>query len=336
MAQKYNMFKIKIKLLSALVTPLMADTIWGHICYGILFNEGEEQLTEFLSFYKNTDANFSPPLVLSTPFPEGMIPLPKMLYEKEEEMNLEKYNKIKRKKNIKYIPFEKLMNKEKINISVFLEEQIEKEKKNEGMNIKFQKNTRMRNSIDRILGTTAEDSIFQIEEIWYSNYYEVNHNKIYKDIIFDIYVLSIYDKEITKKLFKMGFSLGYGADASTGKGKIEVLDDIEDFNFPQDGNIGLALAPFVPTKNEYENFGKQRGLFAETWTKYPKVHNSNPKMTNPFKKPIVFYKEGATFDFENISNNEKPLFIGCCLDKIHHLPEIMQYAIAPVFWLNLE
>lgn len=334
MAQKYNMYKIKIRLMSALVTPLMADTIWGHICYGILFNEGEEKLNEFLNGYKNADANFSPPLVLSTPFPQGMIPLPKLLHEKEEEMNLEKYNKIKRKKSIKFIPVEKLMTNERINISEFLEEQLENE--NQGKNASYKKDTRIRNSIDRLLGTTSEDSIFQVEEIWYPNFYEVNHNKVYQDIIFDIYVLSIYDKERTKKLFKMGFSLGYGADASTGKGKIEVLDEIEDFNFPKDGNIGIALAPFVPAKNEYENFGKTRGLFADTWTKYPKVHNSNPKMTNPFKKPIVFYKEGATFDFENISNNEKPLFIGRCLDKIHHLPEIMQYAIAPIFWLNLE
>ncbi|MFN3411981.1 MAG: hypothetical protein ACK4YF_07475, partial [Exilispira sp.] len=157
--------------------------------------------------------------------------------------------------------------------------------------------------------------------------------------VFDIYVLSSFNENEILNLFKMGFNLGYGADASIGKGKI-VVDSIEEINFPNDGNTALALAPFIPTTEDYENFenlnfeGNRRALFAETWTKYPKVHNSNPKMTNPFKKPIIFYREGATFKFKE--SCKKSLFIGKCIDKIHHIPEIMQYAIAPVFWLNLE
>lgn len=333
-----NMYKIKISLQSPLGTELMADTIWGHICYGILYNEGEDKLKNFLELYKNNE----PPLILSTPFPENMLPLPKINLEKKEIETIEQYQNIKKTKKIKFLPLDKLITNKQIALDNLIDEEIKKYN-NQNENEYYIKNetiTKMRNSIDRLSGTTKEDSIFQVEEYWTYKIKSINHKNEFIFPVYDIYVLSSFDKKETLNLFKMGFSLGYGADTSTGKGKILVYDKIEEFNFPNNGDTALALAPFIPTIDDYDNFEnlnfeeKKRGLFADVWTKYPKVHNSNPKMTNPFKKPIIFYREGATFKFKDKS--KKPFFIGKCVDNIHHIPEIMQYAIAPVFWLNLD
>lgn len=332
-----NQYKIKIELLSPLGTRLMADTIWGHICYGILFNEGEEKLNEFLQNYKDSN----PSLVLSTPFPEGKIPLPKILHQKSNdtssqiEMNLEEYRKLKRKKKIKYLNYESLVNKNSIDLDSLIEKEIEEEdKKYDCCKIESVNESRFHNVIDRMKGTTSSDSLFQTEEYWCLKVKEKNNIKKYDFPIFEIYVLSIYNKDYTLNLFKNGIENGYGADSSVGKGIIKVKS-IEDIDIPKEGNIAMALAPFVLFEDEYNQLDENYGLLADIWTKYPKVHNSLKDMTNPFKKPIVFYKEGATIKFKD-KNDEKPLYLGKCLQNIHHLPYVMQYSITPLLWLNLK
>jgi len=164
-----------------------------------------------------------------------------------------------------------------------------------------------------------------------------NYDLKYFPPIFDIYIYSIYDKKRVVELFKMRFAGGYGADASTGKGHIEVDEKIEEINLPQNGDTAIALAPFVLSYEEYENLKDIDGekfLFADVWTKYPKVHNSMKNLTNPFKKPIIFYKEGATLQFKK--DSKKIEYAGKCLDKVHHIQEIMQYALSPLIWVNLK
>ncbi|MFN3412308.1 MAG: type III-A CRISPR-associated RAMP protein Csm4, partial [Exilispira sp.] len=211
-----NMYKIKISLQSPLGTELMADTIWGHICYGILFNEGEDKLKNFLEQYKNNE----PPLILSTPFPENMLPLPKINFKKKEITTIEEYKNIKIAKKIKYIPADKLINNNTIELSELIKEEIKKfnnQNKNEYY-FKEAKISKIRNSIDRISGTTKDDSIFQIVEYWSYKIKDLNHKKEYIYPVFDIYVLSSFNENEILNLFKMGFNLGYGADASIGKG----------------------------------------------------------------------------------------------------------------------
>ncbi len=327
-----NQYKLKIEIHSPLATRLMADTIWGHICYGILFTEGEDKLKEFLDSYGKKD----PPLIISTPFPENLIPMPKIYYEKTLKINnLKDYRNLKIKKKVKYLPAFEIIGKEKVNLNKIIEDIIENEKKgkNGAEKINEKVENRFRNSINRMQFTTSEDGLYQVEEYWYYRSKLINSGYKYNVPIFDIYIITIYDKEYILKLFKNGLEYGYGADTTTGKGKIIVKDEVENFNFPKNGKRAIALAPFVPSFEDYSKIEKDSGLFAEVWTKYPKVHNSLKNMTNPFKKPIVFYKEGATISFEN---GEKPLFIGQCLENVHHLPQVKQYAMTPLLWVDFE
>ncbi|NMC66632.1 MAG: hypothetical protein GYA61_00235 [Spirochaetales bacterium] len=332
-----NHYRLKIELKSALGTKLMADTIWGHICYGILFNEGEEKLNEFLKGYKEG----SPPLILSTPFFEGYLPVPKFVHKDLLNISkLQEYRKLKKRKKINYIPAEKLLDGKDIDIDEIINTEISNNEKTERKKyFVSSEETRMRNVIDRISNSTSEDGIFTVNEYWLNQKIEEkgNYDEKYLPAIFDIYIISVYDKKRVVELFKNGFAGGYGADASTGKGHIEVNENIEEIKLPQYGNAAIALAPFVLSYDEYESLKEVDGnksLFADVWTKYPKVHNSMPNLTNPFKKPIIFYREGATMQFkEDIKNVE---FVGKCIDKVHHIPTIMQYALSPLILINLK
>src|SRR3989339_1107218 len=64
-------YRIKIKLKSPIITPFMADTIFGHIAWALRYLYGIDFLNEFLIEYYDT-----PPLVISNGFPEGFISKP--------------------------------------------------------------------------------------------------------------------------------------------------------------------------------------------------------------------------------------------------------------------
>lgn len=67
-----NWFEIKLAVRSPLGTRLAADTLFGHLCWSILYQEGQAALTDFLRAYHDG----APPLVLGDPQPDGFWPLP--------------------------------------------------------------------------------------------------------------------------------------------------------------------------------------------------------------------------------------------------------------------
>ncbi|HOM62095.1 MAG TPA: hypothetical protein PLW42_12475, partial [Anaerohalosphaeraceae bacterium] len=76
-------FHITLKVQSTLGTLLSADTLFGHLCWAVRYEQGPAALTEFLAGFENT----VPPLLLSDPFPDGFWPLPTLprLPKKQEE-----------------------------------------------------------------------------------------------------------------------------------------------------------------------------------------------------------------------------------------------------------
>lgn len=92
-----SLYRITVKLLSSIVTPLKGDTIWGHIVWGIADYEGEAAVTEFLQQEKK-----QPQLLVSSAFPHGFICKPYPPPSKRTEtLNLAKYAEIKKKQKKK-------------------------------------------------------------------------------------------------------------------------------------------------------------------------------------------------------------------------------------------
>jgi len=306
-----NSYKLTIKVKSSLSTPLMADTIFGHICWGIVYNKGEEELESFLELYDNE----TPPLVLSDGFEKGKVPKPIMsTILPDPDIGLQDINIFKKAKKIKEIPYNFLkdnsINDAIIAKGLFL---LEDEK-----GIKKVSVAKMHNTINRISGSTEDGGgLFSSSETWFNNSEERN--------IFDIYIFSIYEKPQVFELFNNAFENGYGADKSTGKGHIEIIE-LNNEELTKKGNRALALTSFVPDpKDEISN------LKADIFIKYGKLGGNFANSENPFKKPIIMYKTGSTFDSNQ--SNDKP-FIGKLLKGIHNNEKIRHYAISPLIYFN--
>ncbi|HID74931.1 MAG TPA: hypothetical protein EYP56_02930, partial [Planctomycetaceae bacterium] len=65
-------YRIELELRSGLGTPLAADTLWGHIAWGIRYRRGNQALEDWLAAYDGPE----PPLVISDPLPHGFFPRP--------------------------------------------------------------------------------------------------------------------------------------------------------------------------------------------------------------------------------------------------------------------
>ncbi|MFO7734702.1 MAG: CRISPR-associated protein Csm4, partial [bacterium] len=272
-----NKYRIKIKVLSSLGTPLMGDTIFGHLCWGLKLREGEGALTSFLEKYDST-----PPLIISDGFPEGHLPVPLLEPAMPEKgTTLENINKIKKFKKIKYLDAGLFFNEE----FSFSEKRLLSTQEKSGEETTFKKTAKMHNTINRITGTTSngEGGLYASEEIWLSP----DNN------VFDIYVVSEFEKEKIRQLFLWTFENGYGADKSTGKGNITV-ESVEQVHFTESGNRAMALGSFVPEKDE-----NLINLRADVFTKFGKLGGNYVLSQNPFKKPLVMYRQGSTFSSED-------------------------------------
>jgi len=300
-----TLYRIRFELCSALITPLKGDTIWGHIVWGIANHEGDEAVTEFLEQEKSE----SPALIVSSAFPAGMLcrdlPLPK---EREEILDTEEYSKIKKAKKIKYM-----------SASEYFEEAGTPCEKMEDIRngVQVMHNvTVMHNTIDRSANTVLERGLYSTEEKWPG----IVQDNIYTNIDWDLYILSSFAPEHVKELVEWAFENGYGADASTGKGRIVLKSDPIPVKPKKQGNTYMALGPFV-------DGDKFKNIRADIFVRSGKLGGSFASGLSPHKKPVVLYDEGASFDCDNSIE-----YAGVLLEKMHSTGKynICQSGFAPV------
>ena len=295
-------WKAEIKLKSRLVTPLFGDTLFGHIVWGIARHMGEEAVTHFLDEFEAT------PFVVSSAFPHDFLPKPLLIQELPENIP---YQDIKNLKKIRYIPASLVLKGEPITYEKILEG-------NKQNNIEFNEFYRMHNTCNRLEGGTVEGTgLYEIEETWYCS------SQSYP--LFDFYIVSQISESEIKKYLTWAFEAGYGADASTGAGNIE-LATLKQVSFPEIGSRAMALGPFCVLKDSYTRLD----LLADVFVRRGKLGVEFSQYMNPFKKPIVFYTEGSTFNWDS----NRPCYIGALLKNIHRDPRIVQQAAAPLVYIN--
>jgi len=286
------LYRIRIKLGSAIVTPLKGDTIWGHIVWGIANHEGNEAVDKFLEQEKSAQ----PALVVSSAFPAGMVcrPLPPPA-ERDDSLNIDTYSDIKKKKKEKYESASEYFSGMAVADGV---------KENPLKSVPV-----MHNTIDRSTNTVLEKGLYSTEEIWPGI------------ADWDFYVLSTFEPGRIKQLVEWAFENGYGADASTGKGKISMIGDPVEVTPKRQGNTYMALGPFVDSQNGIDN------LRAEIFVRSGKLGGAFAARLSPHKKPVVLYDEGAVFTCDKHID-----YTGILLEKMHGSEElnICQSGFAPV------
>ncbi|MFZ6017246.1 MAG: hypothetical protein ACOYU0_06525 [Nitrospirota bacterium] len=63
-------YRIRIEIQSGIITPFHADTIFGHLCWVVAYQEDNKRLQKFLEPFRDGE----PPFVISDGFPAGYLP----------------------------------------------------------------------------------------------------------------------------------------------------------------------------------------------------------------------------------------------------------------------
>ena len=67
-----SVYRLRLQFVSPPGTRPAADTLFGHICWGLVYEQGPDVLGEFLKFMDGPD----PPLVITGPMPADHWPMP--------------------------------------------------------------------------------------------------------------------------------------------------------------------------------------------------------------------------------------------------------------------
>jgi len=186
-----KLYRLTINPLSPFATPLKGDTLFGSICWSIVYLCGEEKLQKMLKNYEK-----EPFLIVSDGFLKNYLLKPTFLKE-----ILGETQDGKKKEYRKKIWLE---------VEDILKGDFSKAKKES--EVEFKKSIfEVKNKINYKTFTTGEGfGPFGVENIIYL-----------KEV--DIYVLiNEYENEI-KKAFELLSKIGYGKDANLGKGRFEIV-----------------------------------------------------------------------------------------------------------------
>jgi len=165
------------------------------------------------------------------------------------------------------------------------------------------------NVMDRLTNTVRDTGLWTVEERW----------PLIRD--WDVYALSSDSPDRLKKMFEWAFEGGYGADASTGKGRIVMDGEAAPVTLPPDRGVYMALGPFVknPAQPPLED------LRADVFLRSGKIGGAFAGELSPYKKPVMLYDEGAVFRAAG------PLeYVGRLLTGVHQDERICQAGFAPV------
>ncbi|MFQ6052030.1 MAG: hypothetical protein ACE5K4_10090 [Candidatus Hydrothermarchaeota archaeon] len=287
-------YRLFLVFKTPILTPLQADTIFGHLCWVIAHKEGENGLKKFLDPFKRSN----PPFIISDGFPHELLPKPlsaeflcpeekRKEVKKREWINIEEFNKVRK--------------------AMLFEFPADLESRDIPQNI-----LSIHNTIDRITNTvTSEVGVYSFHET------AISKVCIYLKIIEDVRWL-----ERIRELFEELSKIGFGRKKSIGKGHFSI-EDIEIFNgFSEIENADgfVTLSNFCPAENDPVD-----GLY-KTFVKYGKLGEEFTFCGNPFKRPLLMIKTGSVF-----KTKRKPEeFYGRMINEriSPQIDKVVQYAYA--------
>lgn len=295
---------------TAFGTPLVGDTLFGHLCWGIAETYGEARLRALLDGY----CDGTPCLITSDAFPAGHLPLPTLPSAYWKKTPGEEDRKALKKRQ--WLPLDRL--KEPVR-----DWQQHAKSNNDIAADLLTSHTQAHNSINRATHTTGSDQFapFTSEQHWYSTNSQ-----------WQLYLLHdparITRDELAQVLKNLGHS-GYGRDASTGLGKYHV-DALEASDlFSRSGDAAMTLSPCCPQGQGFDGTHS----YYQTLTRFGRHGNVQATAGNPYKKPVLMAQTGAVFS----GDRHGCPWIGQGIGGISaSQPEAVHQGYAPVIALELE
>lgn len=311
-------YEITIKPITGFGTPLKGDTLFGHICWQVAYDDKllGRDINNLLATYRD-----NPFLVISSAFikigDSYVFKRPDMPMEMLFQItDMDKKKIIARRKEIKAKKWMFLRKNQKIQSlrsddlylkdeEVFLK-MIELKGQKEGRKLSKLSGdsividyTQPHNTINRLTGTTGEGRFAP---------YSVDQKVFLKGLELVIFAGLREDipvEGLIKALKNTGIT-GFGKDASTGLGRFEVTtySETDFYSIGADApNACYTLGPSVP---EPEVFGE---IFFSPFTRFGRHGDILAKSGRPFKNPVIMADEGAVFIVKNPNVFKKP-YIG--------------------------
>lgn len=300
-------YHAQLRPLSAFATPLRGDTLFGQLCW--LYREacGKDALETALSGYTYN----KPFLVCSDPFPTGYLPRPSLpLSDLMPATATTDASKRKAQKSAQWLPLAAATQpvNQWLNSCVAINTQTS--------------HLEQHNSLNRLTGSTTKGEGFAPYTL----------ESLYLPECLDIYLVldeQYLTSELALSLLQRLGEQGYGKDASTGKGRFEVLD-LQPWQRPEapQANAWLTLAPCAPQGLHWQEKYCAYSLF----TRFGR-HGQQAAITGkPYKAPVLLANTGALL---TPSQWSKPLYTGQGLTEVSlALPNTCQQGYTPVLPVN--
>ncbi|MEK6590858.1 MAG: hypothetical protein AABZ11_09300 [Nitrospinota bacterium] len=322
-----KVYEITIKPITGFGTPFKGDTVFGHFCWQIAYNEKlvGKPLNDLLSNYQSKPfvifssaypkfcigtkyhyALKTPDLPLETIFnlPEDKKELVKMRkeYKAKRWIIIEEGKRISSLKNLDKLNDKELFDKLKSNIS----DETRKWIKKAGAKSFAADFTQFHNKINRQSGTTGEEGFapFAVEQQVF-----LSETELALFVGLDETVINI--EQIRSGLERIG-EFGFGKDASTGLGRFELGEEIE-VDLSKIGsdlaNACYTLSPCVPEKETFSE------IYFAPFTRFGRHGDIFAKSSNPFKNPVIMADEGAILKPKDRGVFNKP-YIGRAIPNV--------------------
>jgi len=272
-----KLYRLKITPLSFFATPLRGDTLFGHLCWAILYQKGEERLRELLNGYDEGN----PFAIVSDAFAAGYLPKPHLPFA----MLGEKIEEKKRNRKRKWIAYEALK-------AGRFSEAVD----DEGAGAREKSLLQVHNALDyRTLRTGHGADPHGLRVLDYGG----------PKVCRDLYVAideTRWNKEEMVQAFETVAAMGYGKKSSTGKGRFTIdWDALETLDTMADESTRMmALSPF-----DASDLGTGK-LYAEPFVRFGR-HGGQRARGNPFKKPLLLADTGAVIEWDTPRSR---LFVG--------------------------
>ncbi len=301
---------------SATRSPWQADTLFGHLCWLIRYQEGEPALEKFLVHY----IKGQPPLLLSNGCPDNMLPRP-LLPAQKIERGQSKQDQVKimkaakAGKGIRWVSLAEFDDFRRGDTVVL--------KPRLGVN---KDRPILKNQINRLtFGTTPVDKeagsgLYNVDELAFVDSSGVN--PVGLNISIYVKVAGEQWADRAEELLNYLAKSGYGAKKSIGYGHFKLTNWERFTNFdeqPAGVNGFISLSNWVPAAND-----PTEGFYS-TLVKYGKLGEEMAASDNPFKFPLIMLTAGSSF------YDEGPVraWYGRLVDNIAPAdPRVVQYGYA--------
>lgn len=299
-------YRIDITPHSPWGTPLQADTLFGHLCWALVYTQGGQAVSDFLRAFNGPQ----PPLVLSNGFPEGYLPrplLPGTTKVQEEKAAQDR----KTLKGMTLLQAEWLLSARDGLSEDRIQAALLDKNAPIGEKDPWQEELGYHNTIDRRSNAVrAEGGFFQSLDLHF------------RGLRLSVYVKTDYfSTPVLEELLQIVANGGFGRDKSAGLGSFRFA--LSPFDFPRlsGANAFLALSHFVPAPHDptdgfYDlmtKFGKLGGDFAVG----PISANGHH---NPYKKPVLMLRSGSVFRDAPVRE-----WYGRLVPNVHTDPDIRHY-----------